>query len=151
MIAVAEPVEVGISELSAERARRRSLWGASTITWVLVTSWIVVITPRSMPKVSCTTFTTGEEFGLTRSVSGRLILPQLPGAHSFEMPIFVGLIRLTDIDIDDFDPTRVNVTSSAGSVYLMGLLTPAEADAVTEKVRFISGVKRVVRLFEYIQ
>ncbi len=60
-------------------------------------------------------------------------------------------LSLFDIDIDDFDPTRVNVTSSAGSVYLMGLLTPAEADAVTEKVRFISGVKRVVRLFEYIQ
>jgi osmotically-inducible protein OsmY len=32
----------------------------------------------------------------------------------------------------------------------MGLLTPEEADAVVEKVRYISGVKRVVRLFEYI-
>ncbi len=40
---------VGISELSADRARRRSVCGASTITWVLVTSWIVVIAPRLMP------------------------------------------------------------------------------------------------------
>ena len=60
-------------------------------------------------------------------------------------------LALFDIDIDGFDPTRVNVTSSAGSVYLMGLLTSVEADAVTEKVRFISGVKRVVRLFEYVE
>ena len=53
-------------------------------------------------KPGTTTFTTGEDFGLMRSVSGRLILPELPGAHSFETPIFVGLVRLTDIDIDDF-------------------------------------------------
>ena len=59
-------------------------------------------------------------------------------------------LALFDIDIDGFDATHVSVTSSAGSVYLMGLLTPTEADAVTEKVRFISGVKRVVKLFEYI-
>jgi osmotically-inducible protein OsmY len=59
-------------------------------------------------------------------------------------------LALFDVDIDGFDPTRVEVTSSQGSVYLMGLLTPVEADAVTEKVRFVSGVKRVVKLFEYI-
>ncbi len=54
------------------------------------------------------------------------------------------------LGIDDFDPTRVNVTSSQGSVFLMGLLTPTEADAVVEKARFVRGVKRVVKLFEYI-
>jgi osmotically-inducible protein OsmY len=59
-------------------------------------------------------------------------------------------LALFNVDIDDFDPTRVQVTSSQGSVYLMGLLTPAEADAVTEKVRFVGGVKRVVKLFEYL-
>ena len=59
-------------------------------------------------------------------------------------------LALFQLDIEDFDPTRVKVTSSLGSVYLMGLLTRAEADAVTEKVRYVSGVKRVVRLFEYL-
>jgi len=59
-------------------------------------------------------------------------------------------LALFQLDIEDFDPTRVEVTSSLGSVYLMGLLTRAEADAVTEKVRYVSGVKRVVRLFEYL-
>lgn len=59
-------------------------------------------------------------------------------------------LALFDVGIESFDPTRVKVTSSLGSVYLMGLLTPTEADAVTEKVRFVSGVKRVVKLFEYI-
>jgi osmotically-inducible protein OsmY len=59
-------------------------------------------------------------------------------------------VELLNVGIQGFDPLRVKVTSSLGTVYLMGLLTPEEADAVVEKVRYISGVKRVVRLFEYI-
>lgn len=59
-------------------------------------------------------------------------------------------LALFDTGLKDFDPTRVKVVTSQGTVYLMGLLTPAEADAVTEKVRYVSGVKQVVRLFEYI-
>jgi len=59
-------------------------------------------------------------------------------------------VELFNVGIQGFDPLRIKVTSSLGTVYLMGLLTPEEADAVVEKVRYISGVKRVVRLFEYI-
>jgi len=59
-------------------------------------------------------------------------------------------LALFDVGIEGFDPLRVKVVSSLGTVYLMGLLTPSEADAVTDKVRYISGVKKVVRLFEYI-
>ena len=59
-------------------------------------------------------------------------------------------VALFSVKLEGFDPTRVKVTSSLGSVYLMGLLTPTEADAVTEEVRFVSGVKRVVKLFEYL-
>jgi len=59
-------------------------------------------------------------------------------------------VALFNVGIEGFDPTRVDVTSSLGSVYLMGLLTPTEADAVTEKTRYVSGVKKVVKLFEYI-
>ncbi len=57
-------------------------------------------------------------------------------------------LALLDIDLEGFDPTRVLITSSLGTVYVMGLLTPEEMTQVTEKVRFVSGVKRVVRLFE---
>jgi len=60
-------------------------------------------------------------------------------------------VEMFSVGIQGFDPLRVKVTSSLGTVYLMGLITPEEADAVVEKVRYISGVKRVVRLFEYIK
>src|SRR5829696_857390 len=58
-MAVADPVLVGINDRLLARARRRSLCGASTTTWVLVMSWIVVITPCSMPIDSWITLTTG--------------------------------------------------------------------------------------------
>lgn len=58
--------------------------------------------------------------------------------------------KLFDVKIPNFDPTRVKVVTEQGVVYLMGLLTPQEADAVVEKVRYVRGVKRVVKIFEYL-
>ena len=57
--------------------------------------------------------------------------------------------KLTSIEIPDFDPLRVKVIAERGTIYLMGLLSQAEADAVTDLVSHISGVRRVVKVFEY--
>jgi osmotically-inducible protein OsmY len=59
-------------------------------------------------------------------------------------------LKLTNVDLPNFDPLRVKVVTERGSVFLMGLLTKEEAHAVTEVVRYISGVRRVVKVFEYI-
>jgi osmotically-inducible protein OsmY len=59
-------------------------------------------------------------------------------------------LKLTQIRLSDFDPLRVKVVTERGAVFLMGLITKKEADAVTDVVRHISGVRRVVRVFEYI-
>src|SRR6185295_1781975 len=58
-MALAAPVEVGIIDTAAARARRRSLWGRSRIFWSLVYECTVVIWPFTMPKVSCSTLATG--------------------------------------------------------------------------------------------
>ena len=34
-------------------------------------------------------------------------------------------------------------------VFLMGLVSPEEGDAAAEQVRYVPGVQRVVKLFEY--
>jgi osmotically-inducible protein OsmY len=57
--------------------------------------------------------------------------------------------RLIDVR-DKLNPLHVKVVTEASSVYLMGLVRRAEADAATEVARTTAGVKRVVRLFEYI-
>lgn len=59
-------------------------------------------------------------------------------------------LALFDVKAPGFDPTRVKVVTSQSVVYLMGLLTTTEADAVVEKVRRVSGVKRVVPVFETV-
>jgi osmotically-inducible protein OsmY len=56
----------------------------------------------------------------------------------------------TITDIEGFNGARVKVVTDNGTVYLMGLLTHREADAVTEKARQVGGVQRVVKLFEYL-
>lgn len=46
--------------------------------------------------------------------------------------------------------TAVKVVTERGTAYLMGRVTPREADRATEVVRSTSGVQRVVRVFELI-
>jgi len=60
-------------------------------------------------------------------------------------------LALTKVNISGFDPLRVHVVVSAGTVYLLGLVTREEADAAAEKVRYVSGVTKVIKLFEFIQ
>ncbi|MFP4208493.1 MAG: BON domain-containing protein [Wenzhouxiangella sp.] len=50
--------------------------------------------------------------------------------------------------LPDFDPTRAQVTVTRGVVYLQGLVSPAEADAVIEQARTVRGVERVVTMFD---
>jgi len=51
---------------------------------------------------------------------------------------------------EDFDPTRVKVVTENGTVFLMGILYHAEADAVAIKASQVDGVQKVVKLFEYL-
>lgn len=57
---------------------------------------------------------------------------------------------LVSIDIKGFDPTRVTVVTENGTVYLMGLVYHKEADAAVAKTQEVSGVQRIVKLFEYL-
>jgi osmotically-inducible protein OsmY len=48
------------------------------------------------------------------------------------------------------DPTRVKVVTERANVYLMGLVTRAEAEAAVKVTRSVPGVVRVIKVFEYI-
>ncbi len=47
------------------------------------------------------------------------------------------------------DANRIKVVSEYGNVYLMGVVTRAEANTATEITRSVGGVVRVVKVFEY--
>ena len=51
---------------------------------------------------------------------------------------------------EGFDPSRVKVVTENGVVYLMGIVYRSSADAVATKASRVSGVQKVVKLFEYL-
>lgn len=61
----------------------------------------------------------------------------------------MALFKITKIK--DFDPSRVKVTTYNGSVYLMGLVNTNEGNVAAEEIRYVSGIKRVVKHFEYVE
>lgn len=51
---------------------------------------------------------------------------------------------------DDTDMgVRTKVVTDKGVVYLMGIVSPQEADKLTELARRVGGVQKVVKVFEY--
>ncbi|EJZ59947.1 BON domain-containing protein [Pseudomonas sp. TH49] len=54
---------------------------------------------------------------------------------------------LTDASIPG---SRIKVVTENGIVYLLGLLTKQEAQQATNLVQSVSGVQKIVKLFEYI-
>ena len=59
-------------------------------------------------------------------------------------------VKATFIDAKDIYANAVKVTAERGTVYLMGRVTEREADRATKLARTVSGVQKVVRLFELI-
>lgn len=51
--------------------------------------------------------------------------------------------------VPGIDSTRVKVVTARNTVYLMGVLSRAEGDAVAEVARNVGGVERVVKVFSY--
>lgn len=58
-------------------------------------------------------------------------------------------VRARFLDAGRFNPTHVAVVTDAGIVYLMGIVTAAEAGDAVEIARTTSGVRKVVKIFEY--
>jgi osmotically-inducible protein OsmY len=46
--------------------------------------------------------------------------------------------------------SQINVIAENGTIFLMGLISQAEGDRAANLVRNVSGVSRVVKVFEYI-
>ena len=59
-------------------------------------------------------------------------------------------VKARFVDAGKFSPNLVKVVTEAGVVFLLGLVTQAEADAAVEIARTTGGVLKVVRVFEII-
>ena len=59
-------------------------------------------------------------------------------------------VKARFVEANKFAPNHVKVVTERQVVYLMGLVSHAEADAAAQIAATTSGVVRVVKLFEYI-
>jgi len=60
-------------------------------------------------------------------------------------------VKARFVDANSFNPFHVKVVTENSTVYLMGIVTEAEAKAATDVARTTGGVRKVVRLFEFCQ
>lgn len=59
-------------------------------------------------------------------------------------------VKIRFIDAAKFSPVHVKVITEGGSVFLMGTVKRHEGDAAVEIARTTGGVRKVVKVFEYI-
>lgn len=59
-------------------------------------------------------------------------------------------VKTALIDARDVQANTIKVVTEAGVVYLMGIVTRAEGDRAAQVVSRVSGVTRVVTVFEYV-
>lgn len=78
------------------------------------------------------------------------VMPNSSFSQRSNDTLLTGRVRSWLIGTDGIPSNSVKVTSERGIVYLQGLVTQHEADLIVERVRTLSGVNRVVRVFEYV-
>lgn len=64
--------------------------------------------------------------------------------------LLVAKVKASMVDTEDVFANIYKVVGERSTIYLMGRVTQREAKRATDVVRGVSGVKRVVRVFEYI-
>ena len=58
-------------------------------------------------------------------------------------------VKTRFLDSGKFNAIHVKVVTEAGVVYLIGMVTPKEAEDAVELARTTGGVRKVVKMFEY--
>jgi osmotically-inducible protein OsmY len=86
-----------------------------------------------------------------KSISNELAIagPSSFGGRSNDSYI-TSKVKARFVDANKFSPNHVKVVTEAGVVFLIGLVTQAEANAAVEIARTTGGVQKVVRVFEII-
>ena len=89
-------------------------------------------------------------YAASRQVINRI---ELAGKSNFNSRandvLLTAQVRASVLDSEYLDGHKIKVVTERANVYLMGTVTRGEADIAAEIARSISGVVRVVKVFEY--
>jgi osmotically-inducible protein OsmY len=64
--------------------------------------------------------------------------------------LITGKVKASLVDTRDLSANTFKVITERGAVYLMGRVSPGEGNRAAEVTRGVSGVQKVVKVFEYI-
>ena len=70
--------------------------------------------------------------------------------HVSERSTLTSKAKARLIATKDLDSSQIKIVTEDSTIYLLGLVKKNEADIATEAVRQVGGVRRVVKLFEYL-
>jgi osmotically-inducible protein OsmY len=86
-----------------------------------------------------------------KSISNEIAIagPSSLGGRSNDVYL-TSKVKARFVDAQKFSAHHVKVVTEAGIVFLLGLVTQAEADAAADIARTTGGVQKVVRVFEII-
>ncbi|MEO5699502.1 MAG: BON domain-containing protein [Casimicrobiaceae bacterium] len=86
-----------------------------------------------------------------KSVQNELVVaqPTSLGDRSNDT-LITSKVKARFVEANEFAPYQVKVVTERGVVYLLGIVNRTEADAASRLAAQTSGVRRVVRVFEYV-
>lgn len=79
------------------------------------------------------------------------IMPPLSNDAKETDTLINAKVKATLIASEGIDATLTLAVTSKQTVYLMGLMTRAEAERINKVVRSVEGIRQVVPLFEYVR
>ncbi len=92
------------------------------------------------------------EYERTRNVVNELDLAGRSNLNSRVNDTWItGKVKSGLLKADDVPSSNIKVVTERGKVYLMGLVTQAEAQAAVELAQSVVGVTHIVKVFEYIK
>ena len=83
-------------------------------------------------------------------VNDLAVMPVSSLTHRSKDTVITGKVKAAFVDAKDLQVNAIKVVTERGIVYLMGRVTSREAKRATDIARTISGVTKVVRVFEEI-
>jgi osmotically-inducible protein OsmY len=85
-----------------------------------------------------------------RSIVNELTVQNINFTSNFNDSVLTSKVKATLFDAKDLQVSAFKVVTDRGVVYLMGRVTEREANRATNLTRSISGVLKVVRVFEIV-
>ncbi len=98
--------------------------------------------------------TVEREVGSIQGIQGIVNELEITGRSTYTArgndAILTGKVKASFVDTRDLSATAIKVVTERETVYLMGRVTQREGQRAAEVTRGVSGVRRVVKVFDYI-